>query len=193
VLPDGCCDLILRVAPGQSAQWFISALADSAYGVECAAGERFQGWRFHPGARVDEAGLMLAISQCQPLDEHGVLALIDNFVRLDGRIAEALESLCGAPDVASATRQLGVSERSLERLVRAGTGRTPGYWKSLARIRRAARALSGRAALADIAADHGYADQAHMSREFRRWFGLSPSGFQASPVLPDLVAQAGYG
>ncbi|MBK9617544.1 MAG: helix-turn-helix domain-containing protein [Uliginosibacterium sp.] len=62
------------------------------------------------------------------------------------------------------------------------TGRTPGYWKQLARTRRAARALAGSATLADIAFAHCYADQAQMSRDFQRWFGVTPD--LASGAIP---------
>jgi len=193
VLPDGCRDLILRATPGQAPQWLVTALADTAYGVASAAGESFWGYRFHPGATVDEAALLKALHDRQPCEAHDPLPLIDEFVRLDGRVTEALQSLSDAPRVATAACHLGVSERSLERLIRGATGRAPSYWKGLARIRRAALALSGTAPLAAIAADHGYADQAHMSREFRRWFDVSPSRFQASSNLLRVVAESGYG
>lgn len=193
VLPDGCRDLILRAMPGQAPQWLLTALADTAYGVASAAGESFWGYRFHPGATVDEAALLKALHDGRLSEAHDALPLVDEFVRLDGRVTEALQSLSDTPSVAWAARHLGASERSLQRLVLAATGRSPGYWKGLARIRRAALALSGMAPLAAIAADHGYADQAHMSREFKRWFDLSPSRFQASADLLRVVAEAGYG
>lgn len=179
--------------PGQAPQWLLTALADTAYGVASAAGESFWGYRFHPGATVDEAALLKALHDGRLSEAHDALPLVDEFVRLDGRVTEALQSLSDTPSVAWAARHLGASERSLQRLVLAATGRSPGYWKGLARIRRAALALSGMAPLAAIAADHGYADQAHMSREFKRWFDLSPSRFQASADLLRVVAEAGYG
>lgn len=140
VLPDGCRDLILRVAPGQAPQWLVTSLANSAYGVEGIAGEFFWGYRFHPGATVDEAALMKAIHDRPPRDVQDSLPLVDEFVRLDGCIAEALQCLSATPNVATAARQLAVSERSLQRLLSAATGRSPGCWKGLARIRRAALA-----------------------------------------------------
>lgn len=97
------------------------------------------------------------------------------------------------PNVTTAARALGLSERSLERLLLGGTGRTPVYWKRLARLRRVARALSPEVPLAELAVDHGFADQAHMTREFRRWLGTTPTRVQACASWRLLLAQSGYG
>jgi AraC-like DNA-binding protein len=198
VLPDGCCDLIVRVAPQQSPQWFVSALADTAYQVDSVTGETFQGYRFQPGAQINVQALLTAMSQSLALTNHAfddadVLPLIEAFVRLDERVSEALSSLAQSHNITTACRQLGVSERSLERLVKAATGRTPGYWKSLARVRRAACALAGADPISAIASDHGYADQAHLGRECRRWLGLAPAQLRHSPDLLRILAESGYG
>jgi len=196
VLPDGCRDLILVTTPGEPARWMVSALDDTARAVARAAGQCFWGYRLHPGALVDEGALLGAIEQTQPRDPHDALALVDALVRVDSRVEDALDSLKRCPCVASAARQLGVSERSLQRLVTSSTGRAPGYWKNLARVRRAAQVLSATwpdaPPLAQLAADHGYADQAHMSRAFRHWLGCTPSALLASPTLRELVRASGY-
>jgi len=192
VLPDGCRDLILRIPPGSPPQWFVSSLDDTAYSVERRAGEFFAGYRLRPGAVIDETVLLALVGDRNDPDVTRTLSLLDDCVSLDARIVEALDSLSNASSVADATRQLGVSERSLERLVMMNTERTPSYWKNLARVRRAARALPGLEPLAAIAADHGYTDQAHLSRDFQRWFGTSPSLFRRSPDLHATVADSGF-
>src|SRR3990167_2943268 len=83
--------------------------------------------------------------------------------------------------------------RSVGRLLLSGSGRTPVYWKRLARLRRSAQALSSDAPLAELAVDHGFSDQAHMTREFRRWLGTTPARAQASASWRFLLAQSGYG
>ena len=170
----------------------MSSLDDTAYSVERRAGEFFAGYRLRPGAVIDETVLLALVGDRNDPDVTRTLSLLDDCVSLDARIVEALDSLSNASSVADATRQLGVSERSLERLVMMNTERTPSYWKNLARVRRAARALPGLEPLAAIAADHGYTDQAHLSRDFQRWFGTSPSLFRRSPDLHATVADSGF-
>lgn len=193
VLPDGCRDLIGLERDGQPALWFVSALADTVHHVRCRAGERYRGYRFQPAAVFDRNALERAAAGLRDADDDAVRSLIADAVPVDAGLAEMLDGLSGAGSVAAACRGLGVSERLLERLVKAGTGRTPGYWRGLARVRRAAAALSGLEPLAAIAADHGYADQAHMSRDFRKWFATTPGGFRNSPSLLATVRDRGYG
>ncbi|HEX6011896.1 MAG TPA: helix-turn-helix domain-containing protein, partial [Geminicoccaceae bacterium] len=91
------------------------------------------------------------------------------------RVREALARLRGlAPGerVSAVARALGVTTRSLHREIAAWTGLPP---KLLARIFRLQAALarvkreSGPLAL--LAAETGYADQAHMARDFRALAG----------------------
>ena len=190
VLPDGCSDLIVRTYQHQEAECFVSPLADTAYRVASGIGEHFTGYRFCPGAVINQTRLSSALRTSYFAES--MLELLDDCVQIDERIIEALASLSVAASIAAATRSLGVSERSLERLIRSATGRTPSYWKNLARVRRAAAALSQAVPLAALACDYGFADQAHMSRAFKHWFGISPSAFRASPILLTTVSESGY-
>lgn len=192
VLPDGCRDLILRVSPDGRACWFVSELADGVSLVDARAGEVFLGYRFHPGTTFQEVSLLRAVQALGEPSLTDITAVLGEHVRIDVRLAEALASLSENPSVAAASRRLGVSERSLERLVTAATGRPPGFWKNLARVRRTAGALTDGRPLSEIAADHGYADQAHMTREFARWFGISPARFRDSPDWLARVREPGY-
>ena len=63
----------------------------------------------------------------------------------------------------------------------------------LARIRGAARAMRESLPLVEIAFMHGYADQAHMSREFRRWLNVSPTRLRANSRRLDLIDGSGFG
>jgi AraC-like DNA-binding protein len=72
--------------------------------------------------------------------------------------------------------------------------RCTGYrLQRLARLRHAARALGGCEPLAHVAADHGFADQAHMNLEFQRWLGFTPAQVQRQTWLQDLLNEAGTG
>lgn len=80
-----------------------------------------------------------------------------------------------APAVAQLARQLRLSPRQLQRRFLAAVGMPP---KRFARVLRFARVwqlatMSPPEAWAELAAAHGYADQAHMVREFRA-FGAEP-------------------
>lgn len=210
VLPDGCCDLILHVDAAGRPAWQVSPLADAVVTVPGAADEFWRGYRLRPGTLVQAPALIRAAqaiwSQAVRRDlwssaqaridtvvEHQLLDAIDAHTHLAPRVQDALHTLAHTTTVAAAARSLGVSERSLERLTRDATQQPPSYWRALARVRRAAQALGGGEALAGIAADHGYADQSHLSRDCLRWLGQSPSALRRSPGLLATVAQAGYG
>ncbi len=50
------------------------------------------------------------------------------------------------------------------------------------KLQRAAASIAGGASLSDAAAAAGFADAAHMSRTFRRMFGMTPSALRAQIV-----------
>jgi AraC-like DNA-binding protein len=87
----------------------------------------------------------------------------------------------GFGSVALVARQAGISMRHLERLSRDWVGLPPGQLVRLLRFQRAVRGLSLGPALplARLALETGYADQAHLTREFRRYSGMTPSHFRA--------------
>ena len=59
-------------------------------------------------------------------------------------------------------------------------GAPPIRLRQWGRLKTAARALMDGAGLAEAAAAAGYADQAHFTRQLRRWFGVSPARGLAS-------------
>jgi AraC-like DNA-binding protein len=90
---------------------------------------------------------------------------------------------CGIAELAADT---GWSDRHLRSVFRGETGLTPKAAARVVRFDRARRLLQRRAAagamplLADLAAECGYYDQAHLAREFRDLAGVSPSGWLAA-------------
>lgn len=84
-------------------------------------------------------------------------------------------NLAGSPpSMARIARNLGFSQRSLQRALKAEGASFAGILDDLRRERAEALLADGRQSLAAITYLLGYADQAIFSRAARRWFGASP-------------------
>jgi AraC-like DNA-binding protein len=95
----------------------------------------------------------------------------------DARLAAAVQRLRerrGQASLYRLRRELGVSERWLERNFAREVGLAPRTLASLLRLHGALQALGPGASWADVALAAGYFDQAHLSRDFRRYAGLPP-------------------
>jgi AraC-like DNA-binding protein len=79
-------------------------------------------------------------------------------------------------DVHSLARHSSLTARQIERRYKDALGMSPTRVRRIQRFRDAARGIVGtpRLSLAQHAALHGYADQSHMTREFRALAGVSP-------------------
>lgn len=188
VLPDGCRDLIRIAVPGQRPVFMLSRLDDGCQWVSHGAGTVYHGYRLRPGALIQEQALLAQANQTPDAEHARVMEWLDSFSRNSPLVAEALESLTQGRMPADAGAQ-----RRLERLLKAATGRPPIFWRGLARARRAARRLATTPELAALAAECGFADQSHLSREMRRWFGSSPTELRGDDTLLWLISQSGYG
>jgi len=191
VIPDGCRDLIFRSSPGLPPGWYVTGLDDAAYSVNIAAGACLEGYRLRPGTSI---AIGMLLNSLRFMDGQGGIAdRIGSFTKLDPNVAEALDCLGSTiQTVRGAAAQLGVSTRSLQRLLQKATNRSPAAWISLARARKAARLAAGAGNLAQTAFDCGYADQAHMSREFRRWFDISPARLRKENGVISQLDHRGY-
>ncbi|MBL0727275.1 helix-turn-helix domain-containing protein [Piscinibacter sp. HJYY11] len=92
--------------------------------------------------------------------------------------------LCQAPRAAIETLadEQHVSGRQLERDFVQWIGTSPRHLSQVVRLQAISRRAQRGAPLADIAADLGFADQAHMSRVVRQLTGLTPRNFVRSGV-----------
>ncbi len=85
-----------------------------------------------------------------------------------------------APAVEAWARDQGVARETAFRWFRDAYGVGPARFRVEARARRAWRSIvEGEAPLADIAAEAGFADQAHMSRDVKALTGRSPGAWRA--------------
>lgn len=102
-------------------------------------------------------------------------------------VGRALARLTRGRPVAAVAEEVGYSRRRLGTLVREETGLPPKTYQRLARFS-ASRRLLGRRPLAEVAAVCGYADQAHLAREWSELAGCSPTTWlrEEFPFLQDL-------
>jgi LacI family transcriptional regulator len=101
----------------------------------------------------------------------------------DSALAQAVSYIrdhaCDGATVADVLRAVHVSQRTLERKFARHRGRTPSEEIRIVRLRHA-RTLLMRTAmpLVDVALRAGFADISHLSREFKRSFGISPGAYR---------------
>jgi AraC-like DNA-binding protein len=106
-----------------------------------------------------------------PVDEQGLL------------INEVVAYVEDNPDVtrvADVCAHFAIGERSLQRLTRHRVGLTPKWLVRRRRLQDATwRLRTGATTIAAVAADLGYTDEAHLSRDFKRVTGMTPGAFAA--------------
>jgi AraC-like DNA-binding protein len=104
--------------------------------------------------------------------------------RLDARIGNAVERLQiskGMTRIDAAARTAGMSIRGFQTRFRSRVGLAPKEFARLMRLQATLRALDdGDASLCEVAADSGFADQAHATRDVRRITGLTPAKLRAA-------------
>ncbi len=83
--------------------------------------------------------------------------------------------------------RLGVHPRRLLRIFQSSVGTNPRTYCNLLRFRRAADRLRAKpgAELKSVALECGYADQAHLCRDFRRFAETSPARYVQSTLSPE--------
>ncbi len=68
-------------------------------------------------------------------------------------------------------------------------GLSPTAWRGLARVRRACARLAAGEGLAATAAEAGFFDQSHMTRQFLRFLGMTPGEYRAGFVADATPAE----
>lgn len=131
-----------------------------------------------PRAQRRAAGLIEDAVRAQiKLDEEGALV---------NAIVDAVE---GDPEllrVDQLAALFAVTERSLQRMKARRLGLTPRWLVQRRRLHEAAdRLRRGETDLAGLAAFLGYADQAHLSRDFKAVTGETPATFRATATRAD--------
>ena len=206
VLPDGCTDLIWE--PGRGA--FVAGPDTGPVATTMAAGTIVLGVRFRPSAGGPALGIPLSelrdqradLADLRPADARRLSAALDPEVSAD-RLLDVTAALVadGAPDpaVARAARllrdpaaraedvatEVGLSLRQLRRRCQAVVGYGPKTLQRVLRFRRFLARVDARPGILDlaaIAAEAGYADQAHLTRECGKLAGLTPAALARQRV-----------
>lgn len=184
-LPDGCLEIIHRLSGrsrwgGEQPAAFVAGMITGPAELEIEAGSRFVALRLWPWAwnalAAIPAPLLVdrwsALGSAAPDLEQPEL-LESAFDRLSGLVLEpedaALAALIpGARSVEQLSQASGWPHRRLQRWFARNVGVPPRHYLRLIRFEETLAGLQqGGDTLADHAAARGFADQAHMAREFR--------------------------
>lgn len=207
VLPDACVDVVLS-----GGRLVVAGPATAAVMAEETPGQHRVGVRFRVGAAGVALGLPVAElrdqgvgleelwgSSARRVEERvmragtrkdALLALIGGLAPrlpqpqdLDHEVRRAVVAVARGDDPA---RRAGLSERQLRRRFEAAVGYGPATLARVLRFQRFLRAADHTpdASLARLAADAGYADQAHLAREAKRLSGATPSELLARGAGP---------
>lgn len=197
---DGCVDLLVRESPGEAPAIVVLPPTVRAEVATLARGERAWGVRAElgrGGPLLERAAHVVARARAA-IERGGGPAAVERVVaeHLDERgppPAVVSELVALARDDRGATRigarSFGArSARTLERACRVWLGYGPKTLLSIERGRGALARIRAGHPLADVAADLGYADQPHMTREIARLFGATPGALRRVGNLQDAAA-----
>jgi AraC-like DNA-binding protein len=92
----------------------------------------------------------------------------------------ALERLRSGASIRRVVEASGYSHRTVLTLFRQSVGLTPKAYGRVLRFQRVLARISSATALAELAIAAGYSDQAHFSREFKAFAGVTPTEYRQS-------------
>jgi AraC-like DNA-binding protein len=197
VLPDGCSDLIWEPGTGV----IVAGPDTAAVPAVSRPGSVLLGVRFWPWAGGAALGLPLSelrdqridLAEIRPADAKripgslapslalaGLTELAGRLVAdsdIDGLIVETTRMLRDPRvRVEQVAGQAGISMRQLRRRAGAAVGYGPKTLQRVLKFQRFVRRIdAGHTDLAALAADAGYADQAHLTRECGQLAGMTPA------------------
>lgn len=189
VYPDGCRDVVIIHRVDRPTVARLTPFDLRPRLAALPVGSQLQGYRLRPGAQISDASLRAIAKRPDSATD-----IIGNDFALSEDVSLAIQALCIAgAATAEVAGDLGVSLRSLQRLFHRLGLPPPDYWRLLARARQAVRQLGGPSPVAAIAADCGFSDQAHLTREMQRWFGKTPRQLQHDTATQTLLGQPALG
>lgn len=169
---DGCVEVIRRLAgrsrwEGDQPERFAVGLIERPETFEISGDSRFEGIRLWPWAWALISDIPLAAMRGRWIAFEGPPDIPEA-----AALAATGRAILAAPTVAEMARNTGMSPRTLQRWFERHVGMPPRRYLRLLRFQKAFEQMPGEASLAAHAADQGFADQAHMAREFRALAGM---------------------
>lgn len=184
VVPDGHADLIFNTNETVD----VIGVADEVGLPVLVAGTHLFGIRLHPQAvgaafRTNASTLLndavpaedvFGAKRARHLADQRALDAWIRSIEPDHRTSRAVR-LLETHSVADTADELSVTTRQLQRSLVAEVGLAPKTFQRIRRFQRFLRAADGGVVLGRAAAQAGYADQAHLTRDVGRLSGLTPS------------------
>lgn len=189
-VPDGCIELIRRhtgraVWRREQPELFATGLATVPARLSLGGGARFTGIKLWPWAWNALGGTPCAgfADDWIPIADPRLAGLTENDIvgglivaLADVEVPTLGRAILASGSVADIVRCSGLSHRQLQRRFATEIGMPPRSYLRLLRFRDALKDIQSIAEpLACTAVAQGYADQAHMAREFRDLAGMPPS------------------
>jgi AraC-like DNA-binding protein len=180
--PDGCVELIRRLAgrsrwDGEQPQSFAVGLIEAPTAFEISGDARFAAIRLWPWKLLSRTALASLSGRWVPFSHPLLDALPDfdaaaNLLPAPAELNALGRALVGAETAAAMGAAAAMGPRRLQRWFARHVGLPPRYYLRLLRFQKAFEQVPDAASLADHAAASGFADQAHMAREFREMAGV---------------------
>lgn len=220
IIPDGCADIMVYddappivAGPDATTRWASLREGTVIVGIRIRPGTVRSIFGCPAGLVLNSGALLSDLAHGadglhQRLLVTGNLlqrhALLEDWVRqaivrngtIDHAVVAACRLLAADPqlEIGEISRRLNWNVRTAHRQFRAACGYGPKHFQRIMRIQKAIRLVhtTAPARLADAAHAAGYADQAHMNRDFREITGFSP-GRYFTTAHPEWGAWMGEG
>ncbi len=177
--PDGCVEIVRRLKGrsrwgGEQPACFVVGLITRPQPFEISGDSSFEAIRLWPWAWGLIGDIPLGeLTDCWRAWAAPDFAVIEERLAASPDLDAIGKAVVAAPSVSAMSAATGMEPRRLQRWFARHVGRSPRAYLRLLRFQSAFASLPGQASLAGHAADHGFADQAHMAREMRRLAGVT--------------------
>ena len=187
VTPDGSWDLIMSEEPDGSRIVFITGQATQSARLPYKAGQRSvvisftAGSYFSPfrGAPFKDDYIMLTMPDPNHFEIAGYVFPLPTYESaeeiIDLMVSSGLLSSDEVVDGVMRGKHKAASQRSVERHFKSITGLSPKKIANIRRAQQAVRILKSGASPSHAAAEAGYYDQPHLTKELKRLMGSHPS------------------